>query len=209
MRSISLIAGCLVLALSTLVLAGNVAADQTTLGPLGLLTETYDVEDGDLLSVNWNSDLEVVFTIVDPDGDLIVTTTDTSYTDTFEAPSTGSFMLTWMNMAFEDNHMTYNVNVVPFALIDDGMDLFWLIVIIGAVGLAAVVVIVLFVVMRRPHHAQPMQAPPQYQVQAYPPPQGVPPGAVPGVPAPTNCVNCWNPIDPQFAFCQRCGARLR
>jgi len=209
MRSMSLIAGCLVLALSTLVLAGNVAADQTTFSPLGYLMESYDVEDGDLLNVNWNSDLDVMFTVVDPDGGLVVTTTDTSYSDTFEAPSTGSFILTWVNLAIEDNHMTYNVNVVPFALIDEGMDLFWLIVIIGAIGLAAVVVIVLFVVMRRPHHAQQMQAPPQHQVQAYPPPQGAPPGAAPVVPALTNCMNCGTPIDPQFAFCQRCGARLR
>lgn len=209
MKSISLTAGCLVLALSILVLAGNVAADQTTLSPLGYLMETYDVEDGDLLNVNWDSNLAVMFTVVDPDGDLVVTTTDTSYSDTFEAPSTGNFILTWVNLAFEDNHMTYNVNVVPFALIEDGMDLFWLIVIIGAIGLAVVVVIVLFVVMRRPQHAQQMQAPPQYQVQAYPPPQGAPPGAVLGVPAPTNCMSCGNPIDPQFAFCQRCGARLR
>lgn len=210
MKSLPLMAGCLVLALSMIALSGTVAADQVTLDIADFLVESYTVEDGDMLTVNWNSDLNVMFTAVDPEGTLLVTTTDTSFSDQFEAPSSGTFVLTWANMAFSTNDLNYNVMVVPFGdLVDTGLDILWIILIIGVVMVAVVVVIIILVVVYRPRHAHHAQVPPP----AYPPPvymqQAPPPGAPQGAPVATNCMNCGSPADPQFAFCQRCGARLR
>lgn len=209
MKPMTWIVACMVFALSTVALAGNAAADQATLDPLDLWTETYSVDEGDLLTVSWTSDYSLLFTVVGPEGSLLLSTTDTSYSDEFGAGASGSFVLTWVNLELSQNHLNYNVNVIPFDMLNEGLDFLWIILIIGAVALAAVVVIVLLVVLRRPHQAHQMQAPPQYQMQGYPPPQVTPPVAAMGAPGVMNCRNCSNPVDPQFAFCQRCGARLR
>lgn len=207
MKPLSLIVGCIVLALSTLAISGNVAADQTTLDPFDFLMESYSVEMGDLLTVNWNSDLNVMFTVVGPDGTLVVSTTDTSFNDQFEAPSSGTFLLTWTNMEFSSNSLNYNVSVVPFGdLVDAGLDILWIFVIIAVVVVAAVVVIIVLVVIYRPRHAQHPQVAPVYPPQAYPPAAYPPPQ---GAPVATNCMACGTPVDPQHAFCQRCGARVR
>ncbi|MCU0859641.1 MAG: zinc ribbon domain-containing protein [Thermoplasmata archaeon] len=210
MKSLSLMAGCLVLALSMVALSGTVAADQVTLDAFDFLIESYSADEGDMLTVTWNSDLDVMFTAVDTEGNLLVSTTDTSFSDQFEAPSAGTFVLTWMNTAFTTNDLNYNVVLVPFGeLVDAGLDLLWIIIIIGVAVVAVVVVIVVLVVVYKPRHAQHAQMPPQ----AYPPPvymqQAPPPGAPQGAPVVTSCMNCGSPADPQFAFCQRCGARLR
>lgn len=199
--------GSLVAALAVLFVAGSAIAPTTDLSPGEEVSVTLYLTDGDSISLSWSSMSGSVNCVIeDPDGDTIFDQTSTYYFDIIEVGETGNYVITWSNPGLSTVSVTYDASAIPFGDVDSFFDSIVLVlIIIAAIIVIIVVVVVVYLLMQgKKKKAAQMAQPPMQPAPAYAPAAAPQPVAAPG-----NCPMCGSPVDPQFMFCQKCGARVR
>ncbi len=168
-----------------------VAAANETIPPMNALTLTYNLSEGDTISGDWSSDDTLTFLLTGPSG-TITTNTGTYGIILHICMDDGSYVLSWTNIGISAVDLQYDVTAGGAGGFFDDIGTAILIGLLVFVAvIVIVIVIVVLVVMKGKKKtqavAQPMITPP-----------------VGG-----NCTVCGMPVDPNVAFCAKCGAKLR
>ena len=201
MRHTRVAIGLLFLAAFALLVSGPVAAVTEPLSPGEVFTRQVTVSDNDLITYQWTSTDLVVFVFRDPDGVEIDSGTDDTGYGIHTADMGGTYTLTWTNNQLGTVSLDYTITETPFGDATGIFEDIWYTIIIAAVIIVVVIVVIIVLVVYVLGKDKKKQAAPQYGV---PPMQMGPPGA-----PLTNCPRCGVPLDPNGAFCQKCGARVR
>ena len=168
-----------------------VAAETETIPPMNALTLTYNLSEGDTISGDWSADGSLTFRLTGPSG-IITTDTDTYGIILHICMDDGSYVLSWTNAGIADVELEYDVTAGGAGGFFDDLGTAILIgLLVFAAVIVIVIVIVVLVVLRGKKNKQ---APAQPVIT---PPVG------------GNCPVCGMPVDPQVAFCAKCGAKLR
>lgn len=184
----------LVLAFAVLgVAAYPVAAANETIPPMNALTLTYNLSEGDTITGDWSSDGTLTFLLAGPGGTSLSTTTGTSGIIFHLCMNDGTYVLSWTNIGVSAVDLNYDVTATGAGGFFDDIGTAILIGLLVFVAvIVIVIVIVVLVVMRGKKSKQAVAGPPMITP------------AVGG-----NCPVCGMPVDPQVAFCAKCGAKLR
>lgn len=184
----------------TLSLSGLALAANDTLLPGEVLTKQFTLSSEDWITYSWTSSAPLAFVIRDPNGVAQVTSTSSSDGGIYTADMDGTFTLTWTNNQASSVSITYDANRFPFGgdggFFDDMLTVMLIVAAIIIIVVVVIIVLVVFVVGKKEKPAAQQQ---------YPPPMQYGP---PGAPL-TNCPRCGAPLDPNAAFCQRCGTRVK
>jgi hypothetical protein len=185
----------LVLAFAALGMAAYpAAAANETIPPGNMLTLTYNLEEGATITGDWTSDASLVFVLRGPGNAQLSTTTGTSGIIFHLCQQDGSYVLSWTNANLAAVDLTYDVTVTDLGggFIDDLGTALLIGLLVFVAVIVIVIVVVVLVVMRGKKSKQAAAGPPAITP------------AVGG-----NCPVCGMPVDPQVAFCAKCGAKLR
>jgi uncharacterized membrane protein len=182
---------------SLLALSLNASAEDRAIRAGESLDITVDLSFGEIFSYSWSSDVGVDFVLKAPSGTAYMTVTDSTSWDGFlPVVETGAYTLTWTNNDIVIAHLEFDVSS-PFDEVEQAMStMVWILIIAGIVLVSIVVIVVILVVMGG------KKAPAQPQVG--PDPQMIAQGAATG-----HCPTCGVQMDPNAAFCSKCGARFR
>lgn len=177
-----------------LAVAGSAAAVSRTIDGGDTFEKTYKAESDDLFAVlTWWSDDDLYFTVEDPDGTILQSSSGLGDSFAFD-PFTyeaGDYTFTWRNNGTTAVDLEYTV--VGFGELAQAWDTFILILIIGFIAIIAIVVlVVVLLLMKGKKKAQ----------QAPAAPAGPP--VIDG-----KCAKCGSPVEAGVAFCPKCGAPLR
>jgi hypothetical protein len=185
----------LVLAVAALGMAAYpAAAANETIPSLNALTLTYNLSEGDTITGDWSSDGSLTFVLRGPGSAQISTSTGTSGIILHICQSDGSYVLSWTNLNLGAVDLEYDVTVSDLGggFLDDIGTAILIGLLVFVAVIVIVIVIVVLVVMRGKKSKQAAAAGPVITP------------AVGG-----NCPVCGMPVDPQVAFCAKCGAKLR
>jgi flagellar basal body-associated protein FliL len=180
-----------------LAFAANAAADQHTIPAGQSYTIEVELESGELFTYNWHSDVDLDFVVRDPSGLIVQSESDTDFDVDVLWPSTaGTYSLTWDNNGMVAASLTYELSGA-ISGVEKAFDWFLIGLIITAIIIAVVVVIVVVVVVMGGKKG------------AAQPPMGPPPQVASQAAATGHCPTCGTLLDPNAAFCPRCGTQYR
>lgn len=190
----ALFAMCIVCALA---LSANVSAEERAI----LAGDSYSIQvDLDIFEVytySWSSDVPLDFTVIDPNSnEYDYQTGDYSGTGMLPSYMSGTYTLIWENPGLTVAHLEFDVSGT-FSEAEDAISFMtWALIIAAIVIVAVVVIVVILVVMggkKAPTPPAPgMQAPMAAQAMAT-----------------GHCPVCGTMLDPNAAFCSRCGTRYK
>lgn len=182
------------------------SADSRTLEPGIPFELTKHADTMAYLNYSWTvtpADAEIHFVVLDPNEDIVVDITASSY-DSFRLTiDSGDYTFTWVNNESSSVTLDYNVTSQSTG-IDDSEQVFdtiFLGLLVGAVVVVIIIVLVIVVVMKGGRKPQPpvMRGPSK----------NAPPGESPSPYVPGMCPRCGSPFDSKHTFCPKCGHRVR
>ena len=182
---------------SVLVLPAAVSAEEHAIMSGDSYTVDFDLDMLDMFTYSWSSDVDLDFTVRDPNGDLYYSALDQdSYNGIIVAGLSGTYTMTWENNGLTTAHLEYDIagaaneaeNALSFVL--------W-VVILAALIIVAIIVIVVVVVVMGKKKAPAQPAPGQQSPLAA---QALATG---------HCPNCGTALDPNTSFCSRCGTKYK
>lgn len=200
MKPLSLVCVCMVGLLALSLFPSSVSAYTATVDAMDVFAVDVEVFPSFDLTYDWTSDRPLSFTITGPGGVIRSVSATTSASGSVEVTDWGTYTLTWANSGALSASLDYTYSMDPLQAAEDWWDRMLTTLIIIVVIVVIIIVVVVMVVV----YAATKKAPPQGQM-AYPPPQAYgPPAATTGV-----CPMCGTPVDPNFQFCAKCGARTK
>ncbi|MEW5747440.1 MAG: zinc ribbon domain-containing protein [Candidatus Thermoplasmatota archaeon] len=190
----ALFALCIV---SALALSANVSAEERAILAGDSYSIQVELEIFDISEYSWSSDVPLDFALIDPDGTEYISQTG-AYSGTGWLPSymSGTYTLTWENPGLTVAHLEFDVSGA-FTEAEEAISFMTWALIIAAIVIVAVVVIVVVVVVMGGRKAP---APPAPGMQAPMAAQAMATG---------HCPVCGTMLDPNAAFCSRCGTRYK
>jgi hypothetical protein len=206
-KSVSAAAICVMFVfVLALAIAQGVSADTKTLGPGGTFSETVHASQLDFVNWTWSTSpsTDVQFVVTQPDGTEIRNITANSETYFTIAGSAGTYTMTWNNLGSSSVVLTYDVGTFSggFQPVEHALDLFVIMLAVGAIAVVVIIVLVVFVSMKGDKKTA-------KQTVYGPQGQHAPPGESPAPFIPGMCPKCGSHIDSQHVFCPKCGARVR
>lgn len=190
----TLVTLCLV---SVLSLASTVSAEEHAIQSGDSYSIEVELSFMEMFSYSWTSDVGIDFLIEDPVGNSYLSIEDTtSWSSVLPAITAGTYTLIWTNNAISIAHLSFDVSGT-FNEVEQGITtMIWVGVIVGIIIIGVIVVVVIILVGgKKKAPTQTMMGPqPQMAAQAL---------------ATGHCPTCGMQIDPNAAFCSKCGARFR
>jgi hypothetical protein len=191
----------LVLALA----AGLASAEDIVVPANSSYSEQVHADEGDSISITWDSFNDVRLVVSDPVGTEIEDITDDSWTVLLDADRTGQYTIIWYNSMSTAQTVDRNIEVIPISVegLFDSIAMFVLIIALGIIGFIVIIVLIVVFVLKK--DKAPAQQPAYQGTYGPPPPGPMPPvSSVPGT-----CPMCKAAVTPEMVFCEKCGARLR
>ena len=178
-------------------LAANVAADQQTIPANQSFVKDVELEAGVLFTYNWNSNVDLDFSIRDPQGVVVKSESSTDFdVDVLWPSTTGTYRLTWENENLVSAQLDYELQ--GMSVVEDALSfVFWMMIIAIIVIMVVVAIVVIVVVVGGKKKGAAQQ------------PMGPPPLVVSQAAATGHCPTCGTALDPNASFCARCGTRYR